>query len=184
MFEGDNISRLWIPSLCKLCCSCWCYKSNPIWPIIGKMWILDWEIIQGLLQFAFPGSRRRFCNNLRLSVSIFLLWRKKKDEQGLHKYYKMVGMLPCVWGSLWIYLIEKDLKDLARWFLLLLDPWYPEISSQGVLYLYIKYREQFEWIDDSFHWVLVLICECVTTIVVNAEMWPYVIVDISPDSFF
>ena len=32
MFEGDNISRLWIPSLCKLCCSCWCYKSNPIRP--------------------------------------------------------------------------------------------------------------------------------------------------------
>jgi len=30
MFEGDNISRLWIPSLCKLCCSCWCFKSNCI----------------------------------------------------------------------------------------------------------------------------------------------------------
>jgi len=89
MFEGDNISRLWIPSLCKLCCSCWCYKSNSVWPIIGKMLVLDWEIVQGLLQFAFPGSRSRFCNNFRLGISIFLLWRRKKGEQGLPKYYKL-----------------------------------------------------------------------------------------------
>ena len=34
MFEGDNISRLRIPSPCKFCCSCWCNESNPI----GSIW--------------------------------------------------------------------------------------------------------------------------------------------------
>ena len=31
MFEGDNISRLWIPSPRKLCCQSRGFKSNSIW---------------------------------------------------------------------------------------------------------------------------------------------------------
>jgi len=82
MFEGDNISRLWIPSLCKLCCSCWCFKSNPIWPIE-----ICGQFPQSLfalfyVQFAFPHAVTFRCNNFCFTVSIFLFenaaceWRK------------------------------------------------------------------------------------------------------------
>jgi len=149
MFEGDNISRLWIPSLCKLCCSCWCYKSNPIRPSIAhkkcKIEIMERKNFRNVpkaqlhIQFTLPATRSIIPNDFRFSIAIFLLsyaWRI------LWIYFNWNYHLPCVWGIHSIDLIEKDLKDLARWFLLLLDPWYPEISSQDDLFLHIMYRKQ------------------------------------------
>ena len=72
MFEGDNISRLWIPSLCKLCCSCWCFKSNPVWPLHCKDY--SWKQIKyGYLQFTFPCDWAYLRYNSCLGVSILLL---------------------------------------------------------------------------------------------------------------
>ena len=74
MFEGDNISRLWIPSLCKLCCSCWGNKSNPIRSVIiiiifGKY---QEKYQDEHVQFTFPAWGIYTTNNFRFSVSIFL----------------------------------------------------------------------------------------------------------------
>jgi len=32
MLEGDYIPGLWIPPLCKLCCSCGCNEANSVGP--------------------------------------------------------------------------------------------------------------------------------------------------------
>jgi len=58
-------------------------------------------------------------------------------------------ILPCVWGIHLISQVCKEWKDLARWFLLLLDPWYPEISSQDDLFLHTKYMVQLKCIGGS-----------------------------------
>jgi len=75
MFEGDNISRLWIPSLCKLCCSCRRHKSNPIRPIedggLSRIQRKQ-ESYARNLHFAFPGARTCASYDFGFSVSIFL----------------------------------------------------------------------------------------------------------------
>ena len=99
MFEGDNISFLRIPSLCKLRWSCRCIESNSIWSVQlnllreGEKVMIGWETanyFQSHLQFAFPLLVWDLSNNSCFTVAEFLccVSSEVNEKRGGDKAYK------------------------------------------------------------------------------------------------
>jgi len=144
MFEGDDISCLRIPSLCKFWWSCWCIESHPIRSNCKKQTMSSllrcfnvWFWLRHL-QFAFPLLRGGASNYSCFSVSIFLLFVSFKVKTGGKEIIiKRYEDIPYVWDTKRRGQVEGVLEDLSEWLLLLLYRSHLGRRIPNVQYLYI-----------------------------------------------